>query len=129
MGKAGGSYLEQIDAILDRYEFRRVPLSKIDRRQSLDQWIRDQEAQGMEPSIDARLLNESRLVNYRQASIDELRAVRDAVKNIEHLARYKNKLVTKRKEIAFADAIAELVASAENSGQRSGRHDAARESS
>jgi hypothetical protein len=118
MGKAGGSYLEQIDAILDRYEFRRVPLSKIDRRQSLDQWIRDQEAQGMEPSIDARLLNESRLVNYRQASIDELRAVRDAVKNIEHLARYKNKLVTKQKEIAFADAIAELVASAENSGQR-----------
>jgi hypothetical protein len=36
-------------------------------------------------------LNESRLVNYRLASIDELRAVRDAVKIIEHLARYKNK--------------------------------------
>ncbi|CAB4144463.1 hypothetical protein UFOVP456_43 [uncultured Caudovirales phage] len=118
MGKAGGTYLEQIDAILDRYEFRRVPLSKIDRRQSLEQWITEQEQQGLEPSIDGRLLNEARLVNYRQVSIDELRAVRDTVKNIEHLARLKNKLVTKQKEIAFADAIAELVASAENNGQR-----------
>ena len=118
MGKAQGTYLEQIDAILDRYEFRRVPLSRLDRRQSLEQWIAEQEAQGLEPAIDARLLNESRLVNYRQVSIDELRAVRDTVKNIEHLARLKNKLVTKQKEIAFADAVAELVASADNNGQR-----------
>ncbi len=118
MGKAGDTYLEQIDAILDRYEFRRVPLSRIDRRQSLEQWITDQEAQGLEPAIDARLLNEARLVNYRQVSIDELRAVRDAVKNIEHLARLKNKIVTKNKEFAFQEAIAELVAIAENNGQR-----------
>lgn len=118
MGKAGGSYLEQIDAILDRYEFRRVPLSKIDRRQSLAEWIAEQEAQGLEPAVDGRLLNESRLVNYRQIQVDELRAIRDTVKNIEHLARLKNKLVTKQKEIAFEEAIAELVASAENNGQR-----------
>jgi hypothetical protein len=114
MGKAGGTYLEQIDAILDRYEFRRVPLSKLDRRASLADWIAEQEALGLEPSISAELLNEARQVNYRQASIDELRAVYDAVRNIEHLARLKNKLLTKQAEIAFDDAIAELVAAAEN---------------
>jgi hypothetical protein len=114
MGKAGGSYLEQIDAILDRYEFRRVPLSKLDRRASLADWIAEQEALGMEPSISAELLNEARSVNYRQVSVDELRAIYDAVRNIEHLARLKNKLRTKQDEIAFDDAIAELVAAAEN---------------
>lgn len=118
MGKAGANYLEQIDALLDRYEFRRVPLSKIDRRASLAEWIAEQEAAGMEPSISAVLLNESRKVNYRQASVDELRAVYDAVRNIEHLARLKNKLLTKQAQIEFADAIGELVASAEVAGER-----------
>lgn len=118
MGKAGADYLEQIDAILDRYEFRRVPLSKIDKRKSLSDWIDAQEAQGLEPNVDPRLLNEARSVNYREISMGELRGIRDTVKNIEHLARLKNKLVTKRKEIEFKDAIAELVASAENNGQR-----------
>lgn len=118
MGKAGADYLEQIDAILDRYEFRRVPLSKIDRRKSLSDWIDQQEAQGLEPSVDERLLNEARSVNYREISMSELRGIRDTVKNIEHLARLKNKLVTKQREIEFKDAIAEMVASAENNGQR-----------
>ena len=118
MGKAGANYLEQIDALLDRYEFRRVPLSKIDRRASLAEWIAEQEAAGMEPSISAVLLNESRKVNYRQASVDELRAVYDAVRNIEHLARLKNKLLTKQGQIEFTDAIGELVASAEVAGER-----------
>lgn len=114
MGKAGASYLEQIDAILDRYEFRRVPLSKIDRRASLADWIAQEEAAGNEPSISPVLLNESRLVNYRSIPMDELRAIYDAVRNIEHLARLKNKLLTKQAEIEFDDAIAELVAAAEN---------------
>jgi len=118
MGKAGANYLEQIDAILDRYEFRRVALSKIDRRASLADWIAEQEAQGLEPSISAVLLNESRLVNYRQVPLDELRAIYDAVRNIEHLARLKNKLKTKQAEIEFNDAIGELVASAEVAGTR-----------
>lgn len=118
MGKAGGSYLEQIDAVLDRYEFRRVPLSKLDRRASLAEWIAEQEALGMEPAISAELLNESRRVNYRQISNDELNAVYDTVRNIEHLARLKNKLKTKQADIEFADAIGELVASAEVAGER-----------
>lgn len=114
MGKAGADYLDQIDAILDRYEFRRVPLRQLDRRQSLNDWINGQVAIGNEPSIPQELLDESRAVNYRQIPMSELRAIRDAVRNIEHLARYKNKLVAKQAEIAFDDAIAELVASAEN---------------
>lgn len=118
MGKAGGDYLDQIDALLDRYEFRRVPLRALDRRKSLALWAAEQEALGNEVAVDPVLLDEARRVNYREVPVDELRAVRDAVKNIEHLARLKNKLVTKGMQAEFQDAVAELVASAENNGTR-----------
>jgi hypothetical protein len=116
IGKAGADYLDQIDALLDRYEFRRVPLRSLDRRASLALWAAEQEAQGNEVAVDPVLLDEARRVNYREVPIDELRAVRDAVKNIEHLARLKNKLITKGQQAEFKDAVAELVASAENNG-------------
>ena len=118
MGKAGADYLDQIDALLDRYEFRRIPLRTLDRRKSLALWAAEQEALGNEVAVDPVLLDEARMVNYREVPIDELRAVRDAVKNIEHLARLKNKLVTKGMQAEFADAVSELVASAENNGTR-----------
>lgn len=117
IGKAGGDYLQQIDAILDRYEFRRIPLSQLQKRRALLDWVNEQESMGEEPAIDERILDEARQVNYREVPISELRAVRDAVKNIEHIARFKNKLIANNKRIEFQDAVAELTAAAEQNGK------------
>lgn len=117
MGKAGADYLEQIDALLDRYEFRDVSNRKLDKRQALAAWVAAQELTGAGVQIDERLLDESRRVNYRDVPIDELRAIRDAVKNIEHLARLKNQLVYKNKMADFQNAKAEMIQAAiENVG-------------
>lgn len=112
MGKAGADYLAQIDALLNRYEFRKVPIVQLEKRQALSEWIAQEEAAGRTPVIDQRLVDESRRQNYKDVSIDELRAVRDAMRNIEHLARLKNKLAYKQKQIEFADAKAELIGAA-----------------
>ncbi|NDF13185.1 MAG: hypothetical protein EB060_10295 [Proteobacteria bacterium] len=117
IGKAGGDYLQQIDAILDRYEFRRIPLSQLQKRRALLDWANEQAEQGEEPAIDERILDEARQVNYREVPISELRAVRDAVKNIEHIARFKNKLIANNKRIEFQDALEELVGAAEENGK------------
>lgn len=117
IGKAGGDYLQQIDAILDRYEFRRIPLSKLEKRRSLLDWVQEQEAQGLEPAIDEKILDEARSVNFKEISIGELRAVRDSVKNIEHLARLKNKLIINNQKLEFQDAVGELVAAAALNGK------------
>lgn len=117
IGKAGGDYLQQIDAILDRYEFRRIPLSQLQKRRALLDWVNEQEAQGEEPAIDERILDEARQVNYREVPISELRAVRDAVKNIEHIARFKNKLIANNKYMEFKDAVEELTAAAALNGK------------
>ena len=114
----GGEYLNQIDTILNRYEFRKAPIVELDRRESLAQWIEEQRKQGIEPVIDPVLLNETRKINFASVAMTELRSIYDAIKNIEHLARLKNRLVYARKQVEFGQAKSELVSGAfENVGE------------
>lgn len=119
LGKAGGDYLAQIDGIMDRYEFRDVTLRKLDRRESLGAWLNKQEAEGATVEVPIELQDESRRLNWRQVPLDELRAVRDSVKNIAHLANLKNKLVRKGKLIEFDGVVKELLGAIESSGMAS----------
>lgn len=101
IGKAGGTYLEQIDAILDGYEFRRIPNRQIDRRAMLNAFVakmeasaqNDSEFSGEPVNIPQSVLDDGRQINYRLLSVDELEAVNEAVRNIANLAGLKNKLL------------------------------------
>jgi hypothetical protein len=115
LAKAGGGYLDQIDAILEKYEFRRVPLKVLGRRQSLVDFAEQQAALGLIVNVPDQLLDEARLVNYKNASVDELRAVYDTVRNIEHLARLKDKLLRKAAAVEFQDTKDELIKAATES--------------
>lgn len=110
IGKAGGDYLGQIDALLARYELAKVTLNALSRRERLRDFIATREAEGDIVVIPEELQDESRQVNWRQAQMSELRALRDALKNIEHLAGHKNKLLRKRAAIDFALVKTELLA-------------------
>lgn len=90
-------YLDQIDKLLEMYEFRKVSLKEIDRRKSLSAWIAEQEKQGLDPVIDERLLENLQKKNFKEATVEELFGLRDAVKNIEHLGRLKNKLLAMKR--------------------------------
>lgn len=109
LGKAGADYLEQVDAILERYEFKRVPLNQLDRRQSLASWVDAQEAAGNAVSVPEDVLNEARRANWKQIPVDELRGVHDAVQNITHLAGLKNSLLIKGQRRAFEEVKNELL--------------------
>ena len=116
LAKAGADYLDQIDAILERYEFKKVSLRAIGRREALASWLEQQEAAGAMVSVPESVQDESRRVNYQQLTMDELRAVRDAVKNIAHLANLKNKLIRKGKQIEFDGVREELLTALQESG-------------
>jgi hypothetical protein len=97
LGKAGGDYLAQIDALLDRFDFRRsVSGTQIERRRSLQAWYDDQVAQRLTPLVPQSLLDEARRTHYKELTLAELREVNDAVTNIAHLARFKNQLLTSK---------------------------------
>jgi hypothetical protein len=101
IGKAGKTYLDQIDAILDGYEFRRIPNRQIDRRATLQAFVEKMQSQARgEEDLSAdpvyipqSVLDDARQINYRQLSFDELQAVNEAVRNIDNVARLKNKLL------------------------------------
>jgi hypothetical protein len=117
IGKAGKEYLEQIDAILDSYEFKRLPNKRIDRRASLNSFVAKQEEAGEPVNIPVSILEDGRQINYRLLSVDELNAVNEAVRNIANLASLKNKLtlIAEKRQLdeVAGDAIEHVLA---NSG-------------
>ena len=119
LGKAGADYLDQIDGLLERYELKKVSNIALVKRESLAAWLQQQEAEGNAVSIPLELANATKMVNWRTVPVDELRALRDAVKNIDHLARLKNKLLRKGEAIDFAKVVNELLESADASGLKS----------
>ena len=93
IGLAGGTFQDQIDAILDRYEFARVTQAALDRRASLRKWIAAQEGEGLPVDLPEELVEETRRINYRELTVEELIGVTDGLQQIVHLAGLKNRLL------------------------------------
>ena len=111
-------YLEQIDAILDRFDLRKgQSLKSIDARKSLVDWITEQEEQGLSPVIPDELRNEAFRKHYKDLPVEEFQGVLDAVKNIEHLGRLKKKLLTARDQKDFETAVDEITASIQDNAK------------
>ncbi len=113
-------YLEQIDALLARFDLRKgQTLTAIDRRRSLAEWAAQQAEMGIEPEIPPELLDEARRKSFKDLTVEELRGLRDTVKQIEHLARLKHKLLTARDQREY-EAIRDEIAAGieEHAGDR-----------
>lgn len=105
-------YLDQIDALLERFDLRRgTTLKAIDKRKSLLDWVASQEEQGIVPNIPPALLNEANRMAYKDMSVEAFRGLLDTVKQIEHVGRLKEKLLTAADERKFEAARAEIVQS------------------
>lgn len=104
-------YLDQIDTVLERYELRPLSQKAVDKRLSLNDWIQQQREQGFEPAIDENLIRTAEREHYSRLTLDDFRAVVDNVRNIEHLARLKQKLLTARDQRAFEEIVDELAVS------------------
>jgi len=103
-------YLDQIDKLLEAYDFRQVSQKKIDKRKALAEWVKQQEDMGFSPLIDERLLADTKKQHYRETPVEELMGLYDTVKNIEHLGRLKKTLL-RRQEQANLDEAADTVGS------------------
>ena len=112
LGKAGGSYQDQVNSLLGRYELQRQTNQTLDQRaQTLQAWSDEQYANGKDSSIDPSILNEARKVNYREASVAEIHALRDALVNIHHLALQELGITVNGQHIAYDSAKQEMIQS------------------
>lgn len=110
IGKAGGQYLEQIDGLLDRYDFRKsVSLREIDRRKSLLKWVNEQNSLGFDVNIPDAILDDARRISYKDTPYGELVELNDAVETISHLANMKTDLLANKKHRDVEAAQNEIV--------------------
>lgn len=98
------SYIEQIDALLERYDLSQATtLKAIEKRKSLRAWVEAQRELGLDPVIDETLIEDANRKSYKEMTVEEFRGLLDAVRNIEHLGRLKKKLLTIQDKREFAE--------------------------
>lgn len=108
-----GDYIEQIDALLEAFDFRVVSQKKLDRRVSLLAYVEKMKAAGREAelAIDGRLLDEAARQHYTRMSLDEFRGLMDTIKSIDHNGRSKNKLIEAQRQREHDAVVAEVLKS------------------
>lgn len=108
--KIDTAYLDQIDAILERFDLRSgTTLKDLKKRASLAEWVKSQNEQGLDPDIDPKILNEANRQSYKEMTVDELRGLRDTIEQIDHLGRLKDKLLTAKDNKAFKATVSTIV--------------------
>lgn len=104
---------EQIADLLAAVDLRRsTTLTSIDEGQTLSDWIKAQQDAGFDPIVteeQAALLRARK--SYKQLSVEELRGLVAAIKNIEHLGRQKHRLLTAKKDSEVAVAVEQIAGS------------------
>jgi hypothetical protein len=107
-----GDYLEAIDELLERYDFRKLSARAEDRRGSLLNYVARMTADGRENelSIPDEVLKDAQRRPYKQLTVDELRGVVDTLKNIEHTARLKQRLKDAKRERDLETVVDDILA-------------------
>jgi hypothetical protein len=110
---AGGRFLDQIRAILDRYSFDRIGNraadERLQHRESLDAFLRRmKDEEGVELPIPDTVRREIQRTNYRNLSMDELRGVYDSMRMLEHAARQVNQVNAEGRKVAITQAALSL---------------------
>lgn len=110
--KLEGGYIEQIDDLLDRYDFRRRSPGQVTRTERLRDFVDRMIAEGREAelAIDPRMMDEARREHYSRLPLDEFRGLVDTIDNLDHLGRFKQKLINARRRRDFEASRDRIVA-------------------
>lgn len=112
IGKAQGEYLDQINALLDRFNFNtNTSVARGDRMKGLAAWLKEQAENGVVIDVNDKLLNEAYRTHWKEMTFGELKDVRDTLKQIEHLAKTKNKLLADKKARDFGEVKGSMISS------------------
>jgi GNAT superfamily N-acetyltransferase len=117
--KAEGGYWDQITKILERFEFKKsASLKDVDQiNQDINTWASERmDTHGDGLVLANVVLNESYVTHWKNVAYSDLQGINDSVKNIEHVARYSNKLTRMGEEIEYNNLVSKLVVTAEETG-------------
>jgi hypothetical protein len=112
IGKALNNYLEQIDNILFKYDFRVSPPKGL---VPVAQWVEQRTEEG-----DVLVLSQAAMADrpdadpmfkqrWAKLSISQLQGILDSVENIEHIAQVHNQVLNGEEMVNFEDAMEQIV--------------------
>lgn len=110
LGKAGQEYLQQMNALLDQYDFSRISGIEAERRMALSEWAAAQVARGIPVEIPVSVLYSTQRTNYRLLTVEQLQGVYDTGRQIYHVARNEGKLLAAAEKASFEEVVEEIVA-------------------
>ena len=106
--KAEGGYWDQLVKILQRFEFRKA--ATLGQVESLNTWLQERvETIGDGLVISDQVMNESYVTHWKNVPFTDLQGINDSVKNIEHVAKYSNKISLLQEKVDFKTMIDKLV--------------------
>lgn len=115
--RIGADYSDQIDDLLSRFELKAITLKEMAERRSLADWVLSQKEAGLEPDIAPEMLDAAFRKSYKLMTVNEFRDLVDTVKQIEHLGRNEQMMLTAAKDTAYKAARDEIVASINENAQ------------
>lgn len=106
--KAGNGYWEQLVKLLERFEFRKsATMRQVDKtNENINVWMKARiEEDGDALVLSAAALDEGYLMHWKNVPYSDLVGISDSVKNIEHVARYGNKIIGMEQEMEFQQLV------------------------
>ena len=110
--RAENGYMEQIDKILGRFEFRKSKSMKsVDtKNESLQSWAEKRTAtEGDALALHPAVLDELYSVHWKKVKFSDLQGIHNSVKNIEHVAKYLDKITLLEDQRNFAELVDQVV--------------------
>jgi hypothetical protein len=91
-------YRDQIETLLEQYDLREVSGRQIQKRRSLMAFVQERQEAGEAVNIPPELLAAAEKTHYSELTVDEFRALDEAVQHLAHLGRLKRKLIVNGEE-------------------------------
>jgi len=96
-------YLDQIDQILERFDFTSISLKSVEARKSLAQFIAEQQEQGLPINLPEAVINEALRRPYKDMTAEELAGIIDGIRHIDQMSRNRDKLMKLGDQMRFDD--------------------------
>lgn len=115
------AFREQIEALLEDVELRPLSLKETDWRKSAYRFVQEMEAEGMAHNLDPEYIDRISRTSWREMTVEEMRGLADTVRQLEHLGRLKNRLLSNQAKRSYQEVRDELAGVLEASAKAQGR--------
>ena len=107
----GSPHIERIDDLLATYDFRQKSERWLTNREAMGEYIDAMvaEGRGNELAIDPAIAGQTGSGHYTRMTTSEFMGLVDTVRNIEHIGRRKNDVITARRQREFGQSVDRIV--------------------